>query len=44
MEITQRTIKILNLKDLPRKKKKMLKKAMRIKWYEEPIDIKYLQL
>lgn len=44
MTLTQRTIKITKPNDLPRKKKKALKKAMRVEWYEEPIDPTFLQI
>jgi len=36
------TVKIVSLQDLPRKKKKAIKKAMRIEWSENPIDVSYL--
>jgi hypothetical protein len=36
--IVRKTIKIINPKDMPRKKKKAYKKAMSIKWYEKDLD------
>lgn len=41
---TQRTIKITKPKDLPRKQKKKLKKAMSIQWYREDLDPNYFMI
>ena len=42
LTIVRKTIKIAKLQDLPRKKKKALKKAMMVKWYEAPINPDFL--
>jgi hypothetical protein len=41
LTIQRRTITVPRLQDLPRKKKKARKKAMRIKWTETPLDVTY---
>jgi len=38
LTIIQRTITVTDPKNMPRKKKKRIKKAMALRWYEEPID------
>lgn len=42
LTIQQITITVTRAKDLPRKKKKAMKKAMRFEWHEEPLDVSYL--
>lgn len=41
--IQRRTIKITRLQDLPRKKKKARKKAMRMEWTEIPLEPMYMK-
>ena len=42
LTITQRTITVGSINNLPRKKKKKLKKAMQFKWSETPLEAIYI--